>query len=111
MDSQEVGGVIIRRSGSYGVSVYDRVLKRKRWVGTFATLKEAREAERQAATGSGVFGAESCAAFAERWLRDYPRAAAASRRTYGYALKAFIEDFGRTRLRDVDKPSARAWAH
>ena len=29
------------RSGSYAVSVYDPSLKRKRWVGTYKTLREA----------------------------------------------------------------------
>src|SRR4051812_37087164 len=38
--------VIVKRGKSYGVSVYDSSLRRKRWVGTYPTLREAREAER-----------------------------------------------------------------
>ncbi len=34
----------------------------------------------------------------------------ASRRTYGYALRAFAADFAGTSLADVDRPRARAWA-
>ena len=30
-------GVIVKRGSGYGVSVYDAALKRKRWVGTFAS--------------------------------------------------------------------------
>src|SRR4051794_32794069 len=110
MDLGKVGEMIVKRSGSYGVSVYDRALGRKRWVGTCATLKEARELERREAASLGAVGNELCAEFADRWLTDYPRAAAASRRTYRYALRAFKEDFARIRLRDLDKPTARSWA-
>jgi hypothetical protein len=41
-------GVIVKRGKGYGVSVYDPALRRKRWVGTFASKAEAREAEREA---------------------------------------------------------------
>jgi integrase len=101
--------VIVPRKGKYGVSVYDKTLGRKRWVGTFATRREAREAERDALRSSGARGSETCGDFARRWLTDYPREAAASRRTYGYALQRFQEDFARVRLRDLDKPTARQW--
>jgi hypothetical protein len=30
--------MIVKRSGSYGVSVYDKTVKRKRWVGTYPTF-------------------------------------------------------------------------
>lgn len=102
--------MIVKRGGSYGVSVYDRALKRKRWIGTFATLKEAREAERRAASSPAVMGNELCGEFSDLWLTNYPRRAAATKQTYRYALQSFKKDFGRTRLRDVDKPTARAWA-
>jgi integrase len=103
--------MIVRRSnGKYGVSVYDKMLGRKRWVGTFGTLREAKEAEREALRSSSARGSETCGNFARRWLTDYPREAAASRQTYRYALKQFQKDFARVRLRDLDKPTARAWA-
>jgi integrase len=44
------------------------------------------------------------------WLKNYPRKAAATKQTYRYALQSFKADFARTRLRDLDKPTARAWA-
>ena len=102
--------MIVKRAGSYGVSVYDRALKRKRWVGTFATLKEAREAERQASASPAARGNQWCADFVDTWLRDYPRTAPATVRTYRYALQTFKRDFAGVRLRDLDKPTARAWA-
>ena len=44
------------RSGSYAVSVYDPALKRKRWVGTFKMMREAKAAERVAAARRSVSG-------------------------------------------------------
>lgn len=102
--------MIVARKGKYGVSVYDKTLGRKRWVGTFATKREAREAEREVLRSLPARGSETCGDFARRWLTDYPRKAAASRRTYRYALQRFQEDFARVRLRDLDKPTARHWA-
>ena len=61
-------GVIVKRGKGYGVSVYDPALKRKRWVGTFRTKGEAREAEREAARRRRV-GGVTCDEFATLWLR------------------------------------------
>jgi hypothetical protein len=58
--------MIVPRKGKYGVSVYDKTLGRKRWVGTFATRREAKEAEREAARSSAVRGSETCGDFARR---------------------------------------------
>ena len=40
---------IIKRGSSYGVRVYDPTTRRKLWIGTFPTLRDARTAEREAA--------------------------------------------------------------
>lgn len=95
---------------SLAFSVYEKTLGRKRWVDTFATRREVREAERDALRSSVARGSETCGDFARRWLTDCPREAAASRKTYRYAIKGFQEDFARVRLRDLDKPIARQWA-
>jgi integrase len=100
--------VIVKRGSSYGVRVY--VGGRTRWVGTFKTRREARRAELEALKRPGSRCEETCDSFASRWVDDYPRPAAATRRTHRYALKAFIRDFAGIRLADVDRPSARAWA-
>jgi integrase len=103
-------GMIVKRGNRYGVSVYDPALKRKRWVGTFRTKSEAREAEREASSRRHVGGRMTCGEFAALWLGDYPRAAGATRRTYRYALKAFADEFARLRLSDLDRVTARGWA-
>jgi hypothetical protein len=46
--------MITPRKGKYGVLVYDKALGRKRWVGTFVTKREAREAEREALRSSST---------------------------------------------------------
>lgn len=102
--------MIVKRGSGYGVSVYDPALKRKRWVGTFASKAEAREAEREASRRRSVGGRMTCAEFSSLWQKEYPRAAGATRRSYRYALKAFAEEFGRVRLSEFDRLTARSWA-
>ena len=103
-------GVIVKRGNRYGVSVYDPALRRKRWVGTYKTKAEAREAEREASTRRRVGGRLTCAEFVALWLAENPRPAGATRRTYRYGLKGFSDDFVRVRLADVDRMTARSWA-
>ncbi len=102
--------MIVKRGAGYGVSVYDRTLKRKRWVGTFATKAEAREAERDASRRRAVGGRMTCGEFAQVWLDEYPRGAGATRRTYRYGLKTFAKEFAQLRLAEMDRLAARAWA-
>lgn len=102
--------MIVKRGSAYGVSVYDPALKRKRWVGTFASKGEAREAEREASRRRSVGGRMTCAEFSLLWLKEYPRAAGATRRSYAYALKMFSEEFERVRLSEFDRITARSWA-
>jgi integrase len=101
--------VIVKRGKSWGVSVYDSALRRKRWVGTFQTLAEAREAERGASRRRGV-GRLTCGEFSKLWLAQYARAAGATRRTYRYGVAAFADEFECIRLADFDRLTARAWA-
>ena len=102
--------MIVKRGKGYGVSVYDPAVKRKRWIGTYQTLRDAREAERDAGRRKLSSSRITCREFVERWLTDYPRPAAATRRNYRYGLRGFVQDFGHVRLVDLDRPSARAWA-
>ena len=101
--------MIVKRAGSYGVSVYDAALKRKRWVGTFKTRTEAREAERAASRQRGT-SRMTCFEFSDLWLTDYARAAGATRRTYRYGVAAFVDEFGHVRLAEFDRLTARGWA-
>ena len=102
--------MIVPRGKSYGVSVYDPSIKRKRWVGTFPTLRDARAAEREAASRRSPGPSEDCRSFAERWVDDYPRAAPVTQRTNRYAIRQFASDFVGVRLSEVDRVRARSWA-
>jgi integrase len=108
--------VISKRGAKYVVRIYDPTVKgRKRWVGTFDTLRESRAAEREAEkqTQAAVrFGKETCGSFAGRFLDDFCRGLEASTlKTYAYAISAFASQFEHARLLDIDRPTARAWAN
>lgn len=102
--------MIVKRGNSYGVSVYDPVLKRKRWVGTYPTRREAKDAERNASGRRAPLSQTTCGEFADRWLSAYARPAPATQRTYRYGLQRFKDDFGHVRLVELDRASARPWA-
>lgn len=53
---------------------------------------------------------ESCASFADRWLKEWPRKATATRQLYKQAADRFGDEFGATPLGDVERLSARTWA-
>jgi integrase len=53
---------------------------------------------------------ETCASFADRWLEEWPRPSAATRRLYSAAAHRFAEHFGPTLLSEVERLSARVWA-
>jgi integrase len=53
---------------------------------------------------------ETCASFVDRWLEEWPRPAAATRRQYADAVKRFAAHFGPTPLGEVERLSARTWA-
>lgn len=53
---------------------------------------------------------ETCASFADRWLEEWPRPEASTRKQYAHAVRRFAEAFGQTRLDEVDRLAARTWA-
>lgn len=102
--------MIVNRDGRYGVVVYDPATKGKRWVGTFASRREAKDAEREASRRRVSWTRLTGEELAVLWLSHHPRAAVATQRNYKYALQKFRKDFGRSRLSDLDRVTARAWA-
>lgn len=53
---------------------------------------------------------ETCASFAERWTREWPRPAPATCALYEQAAERFANEFGPTPLGEVERLSARSWA-
>lgn len=53
---------------------------------------------------------ETCASFAERWLEEWPRPEASTRRLYAAAVRRFADHFGPTPLGEIERLTARTWA-
>lgn len=107
------------------MSVFERPKGSGRWVSKFvlrgeqkwtpgapwATKRQGEEAERRYRDLlEHRRSEETCASFADRWLEEWPRPAASTRRHYGIAAKRFKDEFGPTPLGEVERISARAWA-
>lgn len=111
--------MIQKRGSSYAVKVYDPRQKRKTWVGTYPTMKQAREAEAKAvlahngrASGRTLW---TVSQFADRWLDAYhgPGTAREERTTYTHnkaALRAFLDEYGSRKLTGVERAEARDFA-
>lgn len=89
---------------------YDRATKKKRYLGTRDTRKEALALEADWRLKARHTGRETCDQFAARWTRDYPRARVSTNVHNDERIRAFARDFKGVRLSEVDKPTARAWA-
>lgn len=100
---------ILKRADKYGVRVW--VDGRHQWLGTFATLKEARRAEADATIQPVSNSALTVEQWAKIWLTRYARPAAATQRTYRYAIAQVTRDIGSQRLAAIDRPTAKAWAN
>lgn len=98
-----------RRGKVYGVAVYDPATKRRRWIGTFATRKEAVKAEAQAHL-SRRQGGGTVAAYAARWLVLHPRKRSSTMAHYRERLRPILKEFGAAQLGDISRVHAREWA-
>lgn len=80
-------------------------------VGTYDTQKLAKQAEAAALKQSaGTNGNETITEFADRWLTDYSRPRAATNRTHGQAVRAFVASHGKRQPQTITHKEARAWA-
>jgi integrase len=80
------------------------------WIGTFATIAEARQAEAKARLERKT-SRMSCDRVAEFWLEGYrDRVKASTYSTAEAALKGFVENFHRIPLSRLDAITAERWA-
>lgn len=77
--------------------------------GTFKTLGEARERERNM-LAAGVGGNTTVSQFAAKWLQNYPRPKESTNLHYEQQIKGFVAEFGKSRLSDLSRSAMRAWA-
>jgi hypothetical protein len=106
----------VRKRGTrWSVEVYDGSLSsRTRYVGTYDTQREARDAEREAEQAVAwrrgrPAGDETVAPFAGRWLDLRPRQKASTNQSYREQVKPFVVAYGERRLQHVDIELAYSW--
>lgn len=104
-----------RRGERWSAEVYDAHRdSRKRYVGTFTTQREARDAEaRELAAmsrrGRSVLARETVGSFAGRWLDLNPRQKESTNISYREQVKPFTERYGHLPLAEVDTQLAYEW--
>lgn len=103
-----------KRSARWVCQIYDAATKRAKHVGTFATRREARDAEQDALRHNAPAnkGRQTVAEYAERWLHSMHALGRkqSTIRTHTERLKPFLADHGHQRLDAVTRQQARAWA-
>jgi integrase len=89
---------------------------KKRSLGKFQTAQEAKDARHKALaqTSTNVYGDETVASFAERWLTEFnTHNRGITKRGHKYHVKPFVERFGHLKLRrladDEHFQSGRLW--
>jgi hypothetical protein len=109
-------GMTIRKRGKrWSVEVYDAtVASKKRYVGTFESQADAREAARVAegdvARRRGRRADETVSGWAGRWLDLRPRQKESTNIAYREQVAPFQKAHGERRLRDVTVELALEWA-
>jgi integrase len=99
-----------RRGKRWVAEGYDRATKKKRYLGTFDTQKEAKAAEAAWTLRGKGTSRETCDQFAARWTTDYPRPRASTNKHNAECVRRFAEDFKGVRIGEIQRPVARAWA-
>jgi integrase len=99
---------LVKRGSRWGVRVREPG-GHQRWLGTFDTRELAEQAEADWTLRPGRI-APTVAHWGRVWLTDYARDAAATRRTYAYAVKQITDELRNLRLDQVDRPRARRLA-
>ncbi len=102
-------------AGQYVVRVYNPAIGRKKYVGTYQTLKEAKAGEREAAASKRPDRELAVAEYAAEWLRvrHGPSTRRPAERTQAHnegMLRPFLADFGTRRLDSISRRDALAWA-
>lgn len=91
-----------RPNNRYAVTVWDPSLKRRRHIGTYDRLKDARAAENAAKAARAPGDAETVGSFAARWPIDFPRPKASTTKHNTERVSDFARLHGRLRMADVD---------
>lgn len=90
-----------RPNGRYAVTVYDPAIRRRRQVGTYDKLKDARQAEAQARLHTKSTHTETVGSFAARWTQDFPRPKASTNAHNAERVSEFARQHHRTPIGDI----------
>jgi integrase len=103
--------MVKKRGKRWTVAVYDPGTRDKRWVGTFDTYREAKDAEgdarKQVRRQHGRMAADE---FANTWIDRYPRRRESTNIGHRERISKFATDFAGRQLDQVTRLEARAWA-
>jgi integrase len=102
---------VFRRGDGWAVTVHDPTTHKKRWVGTFARLQEAKNAEGDARKlVRRQHGRVLADEFASTWIDRYPRVRESTNITHRERVSKFAKDFAGRQLDQITRVEARAWA-
>lgn len=109
---------INKRGRKWTVAVYDPQTGGKRWVGTFDSYAEARQAKADAERGKSKRSrrrVETVQEFFERWPKDYKHGRRGRRNDStlihnAMTAKSFVKRFGQKRLDELERGELREWA-
>jgi integrase len=105
-----------KKHDTFTAAIYDPAAPGgKRWLGTFSSAEEARDAKLKAErkrTGRrrGPRRRLRVRDFAETWVERYPRPASTTNRTNRFAIRPFVQTFGDRWLDSLDRTECRDWA-
>lgn len=99
---------------SFAVKAYDPSIRRTVHIGSFDSLKEAKQAKRkfEEREHSGWrYSRMTVREYSNTWLdRHRDRRKESTQRTYRYGVRKFVEQFGETRIRDLHRMDCVDWA-
>src|ERR1039458_6636562 len=97
---------VTKRGHSFAVTIYDAALGRKRWVGTYATLKLAKQAEAEARLTRRRSDV-SVGVYAARWLALHPRPKRSTNIYLDDQIRRYARSPGEILLADITRLEAR----
>ena len=102
---------VFRRGDGWAVTVHDPSTGGKRWIGTFPTHGEGKDAEADARKlvrrQRGRIAADE---FANAWIDRYPRQRESTNIGHRERVSKFAKDFAGRQLDQITRVEARAWA-
>lgn len=100
-----------KRGEKFIAEIYDPAKKDKRWLGTFDTRREAKEAFAQAQLAKDEAPkTPNVDEFAGTWVDRYPRRKESTNEHYRQLSKLVAQDFKGVPMGDITPPQARAYA-